>query len=78
MPWHMEPPADHCPCLSHMKMSLANLCAHHAGYCCQDVVFRATALDVPLTAAPVVVRLPPSLLTTATDFVLAVVQVCLT
>ena len=41
----------------------------------QDVVFRATALVVPLTAAPVVVRLPPSLLTTATDFVLAEVQV---
>lgn len=43
----------------------------------QDVVFRATALDVPLTALPIVVRLPPTLLSTATDFILAVVQVCL-
>jgi hypothetical protein len=39
------------------------------------VVFRATALEVPLTALPIVVRLPPTLLSTATDFLLAVVQV---
>jgi hypothetical protein len=42
------------------------------------VVFRATALVVPLTALPIVVRLPPTLLSTATDFLLAVVQVRLT
>jgi hypothetical protein len=41
----------------------------------QNIAFQATALDVPLTALPIVVRLPPTLLTTETNFVLAVVQV---
>lgn len=41
----------------------------------QNVDFLATALSVPSSAVPVVVRLPPSLLQTATEFILAIVQV---